>query len=158
MTLLPLSKEVYDAITAGFSLPELEAYKVDGTPKSLEKYIDIPSVAAHTEAFLDGVAVRKCVNFIFSADSTTDYNNDKARYDATVKRLNQKYGDIFLTIAQVDESPERAYGLAGYRVVPFSRITTTVFPSGKNTVETPRANVEAADEAIRSQLEFTEDN
>lgn len=158
MTLLPLSKEVYEAIKAGFSLPEMEAYKVDGTPKSLEKYMEIPSVAAQPEAFLDGVAVRKCVNFIFSADSTTDYNNDIARYDVTVKRLNQKYGDIFLTAAQVDESPDRAYGLAGYRIVPFARITTTVFPSGKTTVETPRADVEAADEATRSQFEFTEDN
>jgi hypothetical protein len=158
MTVLPLPKEVYDAIKTGFALPEMEVYKVDGTEKSMKEYLKNPIVAAHPQAFLDGVELRKRVCFIFSADSMTDYNNDIASYDAKAKQLNQKYGDIFLTSAQVNESPDRAYGLVGYRVVPFAQITATEFPSGKITVKTPRANVEAADEATRSQLEFTEES
>lgn len=156
MTNLPVSKEVYEAIKAGFALSEMEVYALDGNKKSLKKYMKIPVVAAHPEAFLDGVALRRCVCFIFSADTTTDYNNDVAAYDSKAKQLNKKYGDIVLTAAQVDESPEAAYGLVGYRVVPFARVTTTEFPSGKTTVKLPRAEVEAADEKVSSELEFTE--
>lgn len=158
MTTLPLSKEVYDSIKAGFSLSELEVYAVSDTKKGMEKYLKDPVVAAHPQAFLDGVELRKRVCFIFSADTTTDYNNDIAAYDVKAKQLNEKYGDIVLTAAQVDESPDRAYGLVGYRVVPFARVTTTVFPSEKTTVKMPREDVETADAKTRSELEFTEDN
>lgn len=158
MTTLPLTKEVYDAIKAGFALSEMEVYKMDGTKKSMKQYMKIPSVAAHPQAFLDGVALRKCVCFIFSADSMTDYNNDVAEYDAMARWMNKKYGDIALTAAQVDESRDQAYGLVGSRVVPFARVTTTEFPSGKTTVKMPREAVDAADAVITDQLEFAEEN
>lgn len=157
MTTLPLSKEVYDAIKTGFSLSEMEVYAFDGTKKSLKKYLEIPAVAAHPEAFLDGVELRRRVCFIFSADTMTDYNNDIASYDAKAKQLNEKYGDIVLTAAQVDESPAGAYGLIGSRVVPFAQVTTTNFPSGETTVEYPRADVEEADAKTLRELEFTDD-
>lgn len=158
MTMLPLTKEIYDAIKAGFALPEMEVYKVDGTQQSIKQYMQIPSVAAHPQAFLDGVALRKRVCFIFSADSTTDYNNDVADYDDTAQWMNEKYGDIVLTAAQVNESKDQAYGLVGSRAVPFARVTTTEFPSGKTTVKMPRETVDAADAKVTSQLKFAEDN
>lgn len=159
MTALPVTKEVYDAIKAGFSLSESEVYAFDGTKKTMKKYLKDPAVAAHPEAFLDGVTLRKRVCFIFSADSMTDYNNDIAAYDVTAKHLNEKYGDIVLTAAQVDESPNRsAYGLIGSRVVPFARVTTTEFATGKTTVELPQADVAASDAKTSSELEFSEEN
>jgi hypothetical protein len=157
MTTLPLPKEVYDAIKAGFALSEMEVYKVDRTRKSMKEYLKNPVVAAHPEAFLDGVELRKCVCFIFSADTMSDYNKDIADYDAKAEQMNKKYGDIVLTSAQVNESKDMAYGLVGSRVVPFARITTTVFPSGKTTVELPRETVEAADAKTSNELEFTEE-
>jgi hypothetical protein len=158
MTTLPLSKDVYDAIKAGFSLSEMDVYNMDGTQKSMKKYLNNPVVAAHTQAFLDGVELRKRVCFIFSADTMSDYNKDIADYDTKAKQLNEKYGDIVLTSAQVKESGDLGYGLVGSRVVPFARVTTTEFPSGKTTVELPRADVETADAKTSSELEFTEDN
>lgn len=157
MKTIPLSKEVYDAIKAGFSLSEMEVYAFDGSKKSLKKYLEIPAVAAHPEAFLDGVELRRRVCFIFSADTMTDYNNDIASYDAKAKQLNEKYGDIVLTAAQVDESADGAYGLIGSRVVPFARVTTTEFPSGETTVEFPQFDVDNKDAVMFSELEFTED-
>lgn len=157
MTKIPLSKDVYDAIKAGFSLSEMEVYAFsDNTNKSLKKYLGNPAVAAHPEAFLDGVALRKRVCFIFSADTMTDYNNDIASYDAKAKELNEKYGDIVLTADQVEESGDGAYGLVGNRVVPFAQITTTEFPSGETTVEFPQNDVDNTDAKMLSELEFTE--
>lgn len=162
MTNLPVSKEVYEAIKAGFALSEREVYALNCTKKTLKKYMKeymkIPVVAAHPEAFLDGVALRRCVCFIFSADTTTDYENDVAFYDAEAEQMNKKYGNIVLTAAQVEEAPGQAYGLIGSRAVPFARVTTTEFPSGKTTVKLPRAEVEAADEELSSELKFAENS
>lgn len=158
MTNLPVSKEVYEAIKAGFALSEMEVYALDGSKKSLKEYMKIPVIAAHPEAFLDGVALRRCVCFIFSADTTTDYNNDVAAYDAKAKQLNKKYGDIVFTAAQVNESRDGAYGLVGSRVVPFARVTTTDFTSGETTVKLLRAPVDAEDDKVSNELKFAENS
>lgn len=157
MTTIPLSKEIYDAIKAGFSLSEMDVYAFNGSTKAMKKYLKNPAVAAHPAAFLDGVQLRRCVCLIFSADTMNDYNRDVADYDVMAKWLNKKYGDIALTAAQVDESKDGAYGLIGSRVVPFAQITRTNFESGETTIEYPRADVEEADAKTLSELEFTED-
>lgn len=156
MTTVPLSKEVYEAIRTGFSMSEMEVYAFDGSKKAMKKYLKNPAIAAHPEAFLDGVKLRRRVCFIFSADTMNDYNNDVADYDETAKWLNKKYGDIALTAAQVDESKDGAYGLIGSRAVPFAQVTRTNFESGETTVEYPRADVEEADAKTLSEMEFTE--
>ena len=157
MTKLPVTREVYEAIKAGFSLSEMEVYRFENTEKGMAKYLKNPAVAAHPEAFLDGVTLRERVCLIFSADTMSDYKKDIASYDATATALNRKYGNIVLTSAQVEEAGNLAYGLVGARTVPFTSITTTDFSTGTTTVETPGADIDAADAETSSQLEFADE-
>lgn len=138
--------EMYAGLRDGFGIPGSYLYQ-KGT---LDEYIESHSDPVYRRAFADGVELKKCVIFLFSADNDTDFQSDIRAYDACVKALNKKYGQVALLSSEIDHRVP-AYGLVGHRAVPWSTITISD-QAGNTAVTFLEEQVSMEDEKIREEL------
>lgn len=141
----------FEALLLGFSVPERDTYR----GAKWQDYSDIVVVRENPEAFEDGLALKKSVLRVMTADSMTDYNNDCSDYDDGVVKLNAKYGAIAYTTTEIDALETHGYGLIGHRFTTFGDvITTTYSKDGENTVEIMNIadDVAAEDAKIRGEM------
>jgi hypothetical protein len=143
-----VSKFELESLIRGFTVSEREGWN----RVSPEEYSHLPAVLAYPQAFSDGVELKAAVNMIFSADSTYDFNRDKASYDRVVEMLNEKYGKVALTSSEVNESKTQAYGIIGYRFTPWGQIVTTNYSDGTVSVDFPKTRLEMEDEIVRKEI------
>lgn len=121
-----VNKETLAALRAGYNTSEINSG--DLVQKGLRVIKDHHRKAllkSHTEAFMDGLSLRYDAALYLSADSHKDYLEDKATYDSTANRLNEKYGRVAYL------SDERKTGIIEEHYFPWAGTDATDSPAGE---------------------------
>jgi hypothetical protein len=117
------------ALLAGYSLPELEGYRIrdllekqEYSKESVLQFFD-KEISENIDALKDGFDLFTAICFYYSADTIAEYNSDLQRYNNLADKLNEKYGEI----VQKKVDHESVLGFIGYRKVPYAVLETTTY-------------------------------
>jgi hypothetical protein len=116
-TIYELPQDLQRSFLAGYAVPEMAMYELKRDRAALDRLAEEHPVP---EAFKDGVALVEMIAWVYSADTTREYEVSIKDYDTCARAINERYGDIVLPSS--DPEAKEALGLRGFRKPAFSHL------------------------------------